>query len=179
MKVVRILALSKGKLYTVEYDTEARHALQILKDEWSDIAYFYEFFKKWLPDYRQFYGSKKLTYIVEDAIDDADTLLRKLKEGEVDLDKLNRLFIPLDNHEDESTTYELQKLKAKTYSLSFLRVYGLRYGNTVVITGGAIKLTKYMRDREHTRLELYKLSLVKAYLEDTENEAEIVYLDLS
>ena len=96
-----------------------------------------------------------------------------------DKEELNRLFKPLDDREDEDTSYDLQKLKAKTYSLSFLRIYGLRYGNTIIITGGAIKLTKYMRDRDHTKLELQKLGVVKAYLEDTENEAEIVYLDIS
>lgn len=178
MKVVRIFELSKEKLYSVEFDTDERHAVQILQDKWEDQIYLYEFFKKWLSDYRKFYGTKKLTDIVEDALDDADTLLRKLLKVE-DMEELNRLFKPLDDREDEDTSYDLQKLKAKTYSLSFLRIYGLRYGNTIIITGGAIKLTKYMRDRDHTKLELQKLGVVKAYLEDTENEAEIVYLDIS
>lgn len=179
MKVVRIFELLKGKLYSVEYDTDERHALQILQDQWEDHTYFYEFFKKWLKDYRNFYGTKKLSYIVEDAIDDADTLLNVLIDVDADQIEIEKLFKPLDNRENENESYELQKLKGKAYTLSFLRIYGLRYGNTIVITGGAIKLTKYMRDRDHTKLELEKLEVAKSYLADTENEAEIVYLDIS
>ena len=42
----------------------------------------------------------------------------------------------------------------------WLRLYGLRIGTTIIsITGGTIKLTREMRDREHTRQEL-DLSLI-------------------
>lgn len=179
MEVVRIFELSKEKLYSVEYDTDERHALQILQDQWEDQTYLYEFFKEWLKDYRKFYGTKKLTDIVEDAQNDADTLMNKLHDVVAERIKVKKLFKPLDDREDENESYELQKLKGKAYTLSFLRIYGLHYGNTIVITGGAIKLTKYMRDRDHTKLELEKLEVAKSYLADTENEAEIVYLDIS
>ncbi|MBO6494814.1 MAG: hypothetical protein JJ978_04540 [Roseivirga sp.] len=174
MKVVRIFELSKEKLYSVEFDTDERHAVQILQDEWEDQIYLYEFFKQWKEDYRKFYGSKKTADIVEDAINDADELFESLLDERQDL---NKLFKPLDNREAKNTPYDLQELKAKTFSLSFLRIYGIRYGNTIIVTGGAIKLTGKMGQREHTKIELKKLEIVKAYLKDDANEAEFVYLE--
>lgn len=47
----------------------------------------------------------------------------------------------------------------------WLRLYGLRIGTTIIsITGGTIKLTREMRDREHTRQELDKLGNYKIIL---------------
>jgi len=46
-------------------------------------------------------------------------------------------------------------------------MYAIRIAsNLYVITGGAIKLTHRMEEREHTRKELVKLEKVKVYLQD-------------
>jgi hypothetical protein len=46
-----------------------------------------------------------------------------------------------------------------------LRLYAIRVApNLFVITGGTIKLTHRMEEREHTHVELEKLEKVKRYL---------------
>lgn len=110
----------------------------------------------------------------------ADLLFEKLFELAEDEsgEHLSHFFKPLHNKE-AGTVYELQQLKAYgTSSNSFLRIYAIRYGNAYIITGGAIKLTDQMKDRAHTKAELYKLDLVRDYLDKKREEAEFVYLDL-
>lgn len=88
---------------------------------------------------------------------------------------LSEFFKPLHNKE-AGTAYDLQQLKAYgNLSNSFLRIYAIRYGNSYVITGGAIKLTDQMKDRKHTKEELYKLDLVRDYLKEG---GEFVYLEI-
>ena len=48
---------------------------------------------------------------------------------------------------------------------SWVRVYAIRIETDIfVITGGAIKLTPLMQDREHTKVELDKLNRCKEFL---------------
>ena len=48
---------------------------------------------------------------------------------------------------------------------SWLRVYAIRLEpNVYVVTGGAIKLTRTMQEREHTMEQLEKLNRCKAYM---------------
>ena len=48
---------------------------------------------------------------------------------------------------------------------SWLRLYAIRFQkNSYLITGGAIKLTRTMQEREHTLAELQKLELVRNFL---------------
>ena len=48
---------------------------------------------------------------------------------------------------------------------SWLRIYAIKLSEGVyLITGGAIKLTLRMEEREHTRRELVKMEKVRAFL---------------
>lgn len=48
---------------------------------------------------------------------------------------------------------------------SWLRIYALRLeSNTYLVTGGAIKLTRTMEEREHTLNELKRMEQVRNYL---------------
>lgn len=48
---------------------------------------------------------------------------------------------------------------------SWLRIYALKFEpDTYLITGGAIKLTRTMGEREHTRKELLRMDQVRAFL---------------
>ncbi len=61
----------------------------------------------------------------------------------------------------------MQKSKARYKKSPWLRLYAIRIASDLfVITGGAIKLTKLMEEREHTQKELCKLDLVKNFLFD-------------
>jgi hypothetical protein len=180
MKIVSIFERTKDRLFAVKYDESDLDALELLQEKWANPLGLREFFKEFKQDYENYYGKAPLSQIVEKAIDDADALfetLFKLAEDESGM-HLSEFFKPLDNKEAE-TAYELQQLKAYgILSNSFLRIYAIRYGNSFVITGGAIKLTKLMKDRKHTQEELYKLNLVKDYLKEKGEEGEFVYLDI-
>jgi len=46
-----------------------------------------------------------------------------------------------------------------------LRIYAIKVGDSAyIITGGAIKLTATMQEREHTLAELQKMELVRNHL---------------
>ena len=63
----------------------------------------------------------------------------------------------------------LQKEKARLKNMvshpSWLRLYAIKLTPGVyIITGGAIKLTATMQEREHTRKELVKMDKVRRFL---------------
>tara|TARA_R110002020_G_C16250687_1_gene769786 strand:+ start:237 stop:779 length:543 start_codon:yes stop_codon:yes gene_type:complete len=180
MNIVSIFERSKDCLYAVKYDESELDALEFLQETWSDAEELRKFFIQFKKDYEAYYGKAKISSIVEKAIEDADTLFETLFElAEDEAGKhLSKFFKPLNNKE-AGKSYELQQLKAYgTLSNSFLRVYAIRYGTSYVITGGAIKLTDWMKDRDHTKKELYKLNLVRDYLQEKGEEGEFVYLDM-
>ncbi|WPR77039.1 hypothetical protein [Algoriphagus sp. NG3] len=180
MNIVSIFERSKDCLYAVKYDDSELDALELLQEYWSDKYELRKFFIHYKKDYEAYYGKAKISSIVEKAIEDADLLFETLFElAEDESGKhLSEFFKPLHNKE-AGKAYELQQLKAYgTSNNSFLRVYAIRYGTSYVITGGAIKLTDQMKDRKHTKKELYKLNLVRDYLQEKGEEGEFVYLDL-
>lgn len=180
MKIVSIFEHSKDCLYAVKYDESELDALEILQKSWEDPEELRKFFIQYKKDYEAYYGKARISSIIEKTIEDADTLFETLFElAEDESGKhLSEFFKPLHNTE-AGKAYELQQLKAYgTLSNSFLRVYAIQYGTSYVITGGTIKLTDQMKDRKHTKDELYKLNLVRDYLQEKGEEGEFVYLDI-
>lgn len=152
----------------------------LLQEFWSDPEELRKFFKQYQRDYEAYYGKARISSIVEKTIEDADLLLETVFElAEDESGKhLSEFFKPLHNKE-AGKSYDLQQLKGYgPLGNSFLRVYAIRYGDSFVITGGAIKLTEKMKDRPHTKAELYKLDLVRDYLKEFGEDGEFVYLDL-
>lgn len=59
------------------------------------------------------------------------------------------------------------KGKRQTTHSSWLRLYAIKLEKGIyLITGGAIKLTQLMSEREHTINELKKMEMVRNYLLD-------------
>lgn len=76
-------------------------------------------------------------------------------------------YQPLSNHEHYLYELQLSKASAKIrhWHKPVLRLYGIRIdADSYVITGGAIKLTHRMEDRQHTKIELKKLERVRNWL---------------
>ena len=154
-----------GKLWAVREDDAECHELEILLDHWNDVTWLREFFENNKEDLNGHYHIS-----IEDAIldttDDSDELETQLIQlGESD--NLDKLFRPLDNNETRESL--LQKDKAKLgmrpRHSSWLRIYAIRLSTgAYIITGGAIKLTFKMEEREHTLQELAKIERVKNYL---------------
>lgn len=98
-----------------------------------------------------------------------------------DANDLERLFRPLSGKAFDATELQLSKGKIDdkiNYSQPILRLYALRISEkTFIITGGAIKLCREMKDHPDTRDELTKLDKVRQWLieNDTTTQDDINY----
>ena len=82
-------------------------------------------------------------------------------------EKLDGLFHPLSLADNRA--HELTREKARNWDRaqhpSWLRIYAIRIEpNVYIVTGGAIKLTATMQEREHTQKELDKLNACRDFL---------------
>lgn len=60
---------------------------------------------------------------------------------------------------------EKARLQQRPHHASWLRIYAIRLEKGIyIVTGGAIKLTRTMQEREHTLLELQKMEQVRKFL---------------
>lgn len=89
---------------------------------------------------------------------------------------LDCCFQPLnDNHT------KIQNISESKYKKSWLRIYAIKVdANKYLITGGAIKLTKKMRDHPETEKELLKLEKNRIFLQsngvfDSESYEDLLY----
>lgn len=75
---------------------------------------------------------------------------------------------------------EKARLKQSFRHTSWLRIYAIKLAAGIyIITGGAIKLTATMQEREHTLLELQKMEKVRRFLLEeniVDDESFIEYL---
>lgn len=77
------------------------------------------------------------------------------------------MFRPLENSRTQEMA--LGKEKARLHNTprhaSWLRIYAIKLDPGIfIVTGGAIKLTATMQEREHTLQELLKMEKVRSYL---------------
>ena len=103
---------------------------------------------------------------IEDTIEDSDKLQGIIMDISPSAN-LDELFRPLENYRTKGFFLGKEKAKLKRIKRhsSWLRIYAIRLSEGVyVITGGAIKLTLKMEEREHTRQELVKLEQVREFL---------------
>jgi len=158
MKIVSIFA---PKLYSFRFPSEELNELHRLLDNWNDVTYIYNFLKENKSDIDK---NKNILELADQISDDAyeiENTLSKLSNSSSQ--SLEQFFKPLNNEE-----YYFQLLSRQKGRVNYLRIYALKIDeNCFVITGGAIKLTQRMQDREHTQKELYKINQCKQFL--TEN----------
>lgn len=89
-----------------------------------------------------------------------EDIISESVENKEQLNLLDELFKPLQNNQIK--ILHLNKSKTR---YNWLRIYALKLENNVyLVTGGAIKLTRAMQDREHTNQELIKLEQCRDYL---------------
>ena len=157
MKIVSTFV--KG-LYAFRYDGQWLDELERLFEEWSDIEWLEAFFEQNESDLPYF----KIE--IDGAINDTISESIKLRKLLLEVSKgksstLDEVFKPLDNLEYRVITLSKQKASRR-----WLRLYAIRVeANYYVITGGAIKLTHKMQDREHTKKELNKLEKCRSFLQ--------------
>jgi hypothetical protein len=151
-------------------------------DRWQDVEYLKVFFNKYRSDLTSFDSAISVSNAIKYTTEDAAELISKLDEIEINsaVQQFEQLFKPLVNDEQSDPPYELQRLKGKgSRHKSWLRLYALRYGDSFVVTGGAIKLTRIMNGRPHLKFELYKLDLVRKFLEDNGKTGSAGFIDIT
>ena len=164
-----------GNLYAVRYDGDSDNILETLFDQWSDVIWLRTFFQEHSSDLKQYFAIENINEAIQDTLDDNEVLQRTILM--LDVDDLNRVFRPLDNLSTGMNVLNKEKTRPRSSSrhVSWLRLYAIKLDDgKFLITGGAIKLTHKMEEREHTAAELRKLERVRNFL-----MAESVYDSIS
>jgi hypothetical protein len=185
-----IKEIIQNSLYAVEYNNTGFDEFCNIFEKWSDTEYLETFFENHKSDLESgFFDTDTIENAIFRTLEEAkklETLLVEIAEkGKSDtLNCLQSLFKPL--NKSENTKFPIPDFqKSKTYGSnhkSWLRVYAIRIdSNVYIITGGTIKLTQTMNEREHLKDELNKLNLVKQFLIDNDiidNDSIIDFMEI-
>lgn len=158
--------LGNGQLWSVAYDGDEQDILTKTLSGWMDPLVLASFFAANKKDLSSFFQVFNLDQAVFDTIADAASLAGLILEHSSGAE-LDALFRPLENNRIREMVLSREKAKGKRISghPSWLRIYALKLDEHIyLITGGAIKLTRTMEERPHTRDELIKIEQVRNYL---------------
>lgn len=158
--------LDNNKLWAVRYDGAIDNALKVLFDQWNDIEWLVDFFTRNESDLASYFKITDVNQAIYDTIDDSFWMQCLILDLSPDAD-LDRLFRPLENSRTNEMLLgkEKAKIKNRPKHSSWLRIYAIKLEpGCYVITGGAIKLTRTMQEREHTLSELHKMEMVRNFL---------------
>lgn len=155
-----------GRLWAVRYDGEEDNVLYSLFDQWNDVAWLRAFFKANIADLESYFKITNINEAITRTIDDSSQLegiiLDISPEANLDL-----IFRPLSNSQIGEILLGKEKARLKNLigRSSWLRIYAIKLAKGVyIITGGAIKLTATMQEREHTAKELANIERVRNFL---------------
>lgn len=160
--------LRDGRLWAVVYDGDTQDALAKTFASWLDPGFLEDFFSRNSKDLETYFHITNLDIAIYDTVADAASLSCLILDIRPEAN-LDILFRPLENHRIHEMLLAREKAKGKrtTTHDSWLRIYAIRLEKGIyLITGGAIKLTHRMSDREHTLQELKKMEMVRNYLLD-------------
>lgn len=166
---MEIVSIFGKRLLAFKYPDETEDEFSRLFNLWNDPEYLEEFFETNISDLQSGYWNNPS--VVEAVLDTLryaehfEDILFELSEDNEDkhLNGLESIFRPLFD-----SSYRVLKFNKSKVRDNWLRLYALRIEKEVyIITGGAIKLTLKMQDREHTNIELSKLEKCKRFLLET------------
>ena len=160
--------LHNGRLWAVVYDGDSQDILTKTFADWLDTGFLEEFFSRNIKDLETYFHITDLDQAIYDTIADAASLSCLILDIRPDAN-LDLLFRPLENQRLREMLLSREKAKGKrtTSHSSWLRLYAIKLEKgTYLITGGAIKLTHFMAERDHTLNELKKMEMVRNYLLD-------------
>lgn len=165
---MNLIPIFAETLYAIRYNEGEKDAFAQLFEDWNDMVFLEDFFE---TNKKDLYGGYFGIINVETAVIRTKLFAELLQKQFLELSAsckrnekpdLDGFFKPL----NENDSYMMKLLKCKGYE-SWLRVYAIKIeSNTYVITGGGIKLTRTMNDREHLLKELTKLNRVKNWLKE-------------
>lgn len=160
--------LHNGKLWAVVYEGESVDILTLTLSNWIDLDYLSTFFTNNRKDLETYFKITNLDDAIYDTVADAASLSCLILDINPDAN-LNLLFRPLEPSRMAEMVLSREKAKGKRVSghASWLRLYAIKLDDGIfLVTGGAIKLTPQMKDREHTLNELKRMERVRNYLID-------------
>ena len=160
--------LHNGRLWSVVYDGDSQDILTKTFENWLDPDFLEAFFSRNAKDLDTYFHITNLDLAIYDTIADATALSCLILDIRPDAN-LDNLFRPLENQRIREMLLSREKAKGTGPAThkSWLRIYAIRLDKGIyLITGGAIKLTHLMAEREHTLNELRKLEMVRNYLLD-------------
>lgn len=158
--------IEDGRLWAVRYQGDNENALQKVMGQWNDAEWLADFFTQNFDDLVSYFKITKLDEAVYDTMEDSDELECLILDISPDAN-LDELFRPLENGRTSEMMLSKEKarLRNRPRHASWLRLYAIKLNPGIyVISGGAIKLTRTMQEREHTLIELEKLEKVRQYL---------------
>ena len=160
--------LDNNTLWAVRYDGMADNALQMLFEQWSNPEWLVDFFLENMADLESYFKITDINQAIFDTIDDNQRIQCLILDLSPDAD-LDQIFRPLENNRTSEMLLSKEKarIKDRPQHASWLRIYAIKLEpGCYIITGGAIKLTLRMDEREHTKAELAKMEKVRRYLLD-------------
>lgn len=165
MEFVRVIK-GYNHLWAVKNPDKELDELTSLFEQWNDANYLFKFFRDNIDDLKSYFKIERVSQAIQDTFEDSDALEELILTFPY-TEELDTLFKPLDVTDTKSM--ELTRQKARNWERerhdSWLRIYAIRLEpNVYVVTGGAIKLTRAMQDKEHTMIELNKLNKCKEFL---------------
>lgn len=155
-----------GRLWAVRYDGEEDNVLFSLFDRWNDVAWLRSFFKANSRDLESYFKITSINQAIKQTIDDSEKLEAIIMDISPEAN-LDMIFRPLSNSRIAECLLGREKARLKNLvgRTSWLRIYALKLAKGVyIITGGAIKLTATMQEREHTAAELERIEKVRNFL---------------
>lgn len=183
MKIIELVRIVPDTLWAARFEESEENEYDRTFNQWNDSEYLEAFFTEHEQDLvKDFYGYCSVGQAVSITLSEADTFEIRLMSiaQRHDLSKrLGDVFKPL----EKTVTIKIKNEKSKAYgtgSKSWLRIYAVRLSHDFfVVSGGAIKLTRSMNEREHLKEELKKLEVLVRFLKDLniENVEDWGYID--
>lgn len=158
--------LDNNTLWAVRYEGAKDNALQVLFEQWSDPEWLVDFFLANMSDLTSYFKITDINQAIYDTVDDSQSMQCLILDISPDAD-LDKIFRPLENSRTSEMLLGKEKAKVKNRPrhASWLRIYAIKLEpGCYIITGGAIKLTRTMQEREHTLAELNKMEAVRSFL---------------
>ena len=154
--------LDDGRLWAVRFDKDNQNALQKLLSQWSDAGWLADFFTQNIDDLISYFKITSVEDAIYQTMEERDELACIIMDISPEAN-LDQFFRPLDN--SRISDMLLGKEKGRLNRRSWLRLYAIKLSVGIyIITGGAIKLTRTMQEREHTLQELEKMEKVRNFL---------------
>ena len=164
------LITENERLWAVRYDDCLDNVLDFILGQWNDVIWLRSFFKENIDDLASYFKIINVNQAIYDTIEDSERLQCLILDISPDAD-LDKIFRPLENSRTSEMILgkEKARLRNTPRHASWLRIYAIKLEPGIyVITGGAIKLTRTMQEREHTLVELARMEKVRRFLLDND-----------